>query len=722
MSQTTIDQPGGGRLLLRLTVLWLGALGLLLSLSPAPGGAADIGLAAAAVLAKLATAFWPAAIYLLAALGLGRLAWPIIRGSSDPLLLQGGVGLALLFVVSHILGQIGLVAGPIGVAAAWVPIVLGLALLVHQARDARLEESLNNLRLTWPESIAISFALAVLAIGATTPPGILWRSEFGGFDALSYHLPIVQEWFAAGRLAPLDHNVYSYLPSYLEAAFLHLAAMTNAPQHAQPGQGMGLLAGDGWRTLSAQLLHAGLAIWTAWGVSRVVTNLFEDPRGSTTRAAGYFAFALAAIIPWTLVVGTLAYNELAVTALACPALAAATDSRLAPATRGFIAGLLVGVASSVKPTAIFLVGLPVGCLLLWTMPPRQWARAILAGSAIGIAVMAPWLLRNWAACGNPVFPFATAWFGLAHWTPEQVARFSAAHHEAAGLLERLAFAFVRREADDQARGFLHPQWGGFWVLAAIAGAYAAWTMPRLRPWCAGLMLALGAWLVLTHVQSRFLIPLMPIVVAIIAASIFSLRPGVAYPAAAIVLLVHAAWAVAISGREGVSRAATAWPGDFSGSTLRVPASGPGRLEFFMGDIPPQLLINLGGLPPGSKTYLLGISTPFYYTSSIVYNVTWDRWPIVEAMRREPGEPQAVGGVWLAELREQGITHVLVDFAEIARLSRSGYVDPFLTPARVAELFFGRCAVVRVWGDREAPTAALFSIAGSAPAVAGAAHE
>ena len=722
MSQTIIDQPGGGRLLLRLTVLWLAALGFLLALGSGSAGAADLGLAASSLLAKLAIAFWPALLYLLAAIGLGRLASPVFRQAADPFLLQGGIGLALLLLLSHGLGQLGLLAGSLGVACAWAPILLGLGLLVHQARGARLEESLNSVRQTWSESIAVAIALAVLAVGATTPPGVLWRSEYGGFDALSYHLPIVQEWHALGRLAPLDHNVYSFLPSYFEGAFLHLAALTAAPQAAEPGQGMGLLAGDGWRTLSAQLLHAGLGLWTAWGVSRVVAGLFDDPQGSAARDAGAFAFALSAVVPWTLVVGSLAYNELAVTALACPALAAAADRRLSPARRGLVAGILVGAASSVKPTAFFLLGLPVATLLLCTMHPRQWARMVLAGSAAGLLMLSPWLLRNWDSCGNPVFPFASAWFGSAHWASEQVARFSAAHHESAGLLERLGFAFVRREADDQARGFLHPQWGLVWVLAGAAGVFAAWKLPRTRPWCIGLVLALGAWLSLTHVQSRFLIPLMPIAVAIIAVAGFVLLPTLMRPAAAILLLAHAGWTVALCGREGLSRAATAWPGDFSGSTLRIPASGPSRLEFFMGEIPPQLLVNLGGLPPGSKTYLLGVSTPFYYTSHVLYNVTWDRWPIVEAMRREPGEPKTAGGVWLAELREQGITHVLVDFAELARLERSGYVDPLLSPARVAELFFGRCAVVRVWGRREAPSAALFSIAGSAPAVAGAAHD
>ena len=71
-------------------------------------------------------------------------------------------------------------------------------------------------------------ALALLLVAASSPPGWLWDSEGRGYDALEYHLQLPQEWLRMGRLAPLEHNVYSFLPGYIEAAFYHLAVATGA--------------------------------------------------------------------------------------------------------------------------------------------------------------------------------------------------------------------------------------------------------------------------------------------------------------------------------------------------------------------------------------------------------------------------------------------------------------------------------------------------------------
>ena len=65
------------------------------------------GASIAGVLLKLLTATWPAAAYLAGSVGLGRVARPLYAGVRDELLVQGGVGLALMLVLGHVLGQVG---------------------------------------------------------------------------------------------------------------------------------------------------------------------------------------------------------------------------------------------------------------------------------------------------------------------------------------------------------------------------------------------------------------------------------------------------------------------------------------------------------------------------------------------------------------------------------------------------------------------------------------
>src|SRR5690606_14260247 len=121
--------------------------------------------------------------------------------------------------------------------------------------------------------------------------------------------------------------------------------------------------------------------------------------------------------------------------------------------------------------------------------------------------IAPWMARNWAHGGNPVFPHATGVFGQAHWTDEQVERYQAAHSFDGGPLARARMLFfadtsapaarpetpaqptAEPEAEPGAapqqidrlrtrRGLTHPHWAATPFLIAIFGALAF----IARPW------------------------------------------------------------------------------------------------------------------------------------------------------------------------------------------------------------------------------------------------
>lgn len=666
------------------------------------------------------------AAYILAGAGLGRLARPLIRGARDEWALQLAVGLALMLSLSHALGMFRLFAGESGHLVAIGVIVAGIGLLGHQLLAGG---AVKNASMVLPLTAVPGFAgVALMVVAACNPPGWLWGSEFGGFDALEYHLQLPQEWFARGWLWPVDHNVYSYLPSYVEGAFLHLAAFLGGQAVPAPGAPMtGLLSGDGSGVISCQLLHVGLTVCAGVLIGRAA-RLAGERSGLSAAAASAgagLASSLFLLTPWTIVVGSLAYNEAGVTALGAGALAAAMDDRLPPLRRGILAGLLVGVACGAKPTALTIIGAPVGLALLGLSPRREWVRLVGAGTVAGAAALAPWLIRNWYACGNPVFPFASSMFGTAHWTPEQVTRYVNGHSFHGSLGERLAVMFLPQHPDPanpaimEYRGPLHPQWFLFFPLAMLSGIVAVVVRPtrRIAGWIGvGVVAQIVLWLFTTHIQSRFLVP-----VTVTGCVAFGLafaavrdrlspvaespkRGRAAVPLvpslavlAVVVQGVSAVWIFAgqrgghpnaclVDGQDG-------GVGGFTGQSIRSAvalASDADRKAAF-DSRPAEVFINLA-VPPGARVYLLGDSASLYYRFPLLHHTTWDTSPLGLTMRASPDAPDR----WIEKLRSVGVEYILVNFAELDRLARSGWYDPLVTSEAVSNWIRGRGSLVQAW--------------------------
>src|SRR5690606_19330282 len=173
----------------------------------------------------------------------------------------------------------------------------------------------------------------------------------------------------------------------------------------------------------------------------------------------------------------------------------------------------------------------------------------LAAFAGGAAILAlPWLLRNLAWSGNPVFPLATGLLGDAGWAPELIERWERAHSQAAG--ERRLPRLLQDVLSNWRYGFV------VWPLALVA---IGWLIARRRR--VGVLLAtwltlmLLVWLGFTHLQGRFLVVSLPTLA--IAAGLASFRRlRLAEVAAAglcaivgLACLLPAAWQRTQAGRE-----------------------------------------------------------------------------------------------------------------------------------------------------------------------------
>ncbi|MCB9842687.1 MAG: hypothetical protein H6812_05450 [Phycisphaeraceae bacterium] len=662
-----------------VALLGLG-VGLLASIGdhdPVAGIAAVIESALGAGLIAMA--------WVIGAVGLG--VW-IVRGSWA---LGACVGVGTMLTLAHLVGLAGAFGGRSGQVVAFAPVAAGVALFVWRWWKYPPAEPVSRTMGVSPVVLVIIPALAVLIVASCLPAGSIWESEARGYDVLSYHLQLVNDWKSLGRVAPVEHNVYSFLPSYMESAFAHLDAMIWGGVGGGPGRGVGASA------TAAQFLHAWLAVLSALVTGRFASALLARCGIDRQGAGATLAAVMVACVPWVVVTGSLAYNEMGVLVAFGGALLAIVEGEHRAMVRGALIGGLCGVAVSCKLTSAFLCVPSVMIAILVLRPRREWIM-LFAGAAIaGAGVISPWLIRNAMHGGNPVFPFATGLFGPAHWTGEQVARWRGAHRPDAGLIGRIGSLF------SVGRGLAHPQWSIFALvmIAAVVMSVRAHATRAAGGLLGLMMLAMvGAWLAIGHQQSRFLLPLVVPGAAACGIAVCSLRAARWRATAqgvvggcALVMSVHTC-VIFASENEGhpdwllVDGATWLNGSSIIGTWSALPEADRQRV---WSRLPPSAATNLAlATDPGAKVYLLGDATPMYFMVPTMYHTTWDASPIGDAIRagRDP----------IGRLRSLGVTHILINFSELKRLGDLGWYDPAVTQAFVRDEVLTRCAVVRGWPE------------------------
>ncbi len=280
--------------------------------------------------------------------------------STESAAITAAVGLSLGLTLNHIIGQCGVFRiGALPIGAMLIPAIgittlgWGAVALFQRVRSGLIPRP-SYQYLFWAPAIGI------LLTAVSSPPGWLWDTEFGGFDALSYHLQLPQEWFVANRIEPVRHNVYSYLPSYMEAVFTSFAHFGRPPQSDSSGlgNGFGLLTPDAsgqnaWLLLACQHVHALITLLGAWIIAALARTM------GVSRPTSLVIGACALATPWLVVTGSLAYNEGAVIALFAGAMLVAAQRDLSPTIRGILCAFIIGVACGCKSTAILFCDLPI---------------------------------------------------------------------------------------------------------------------------------------------------------------------------------------------------------------------------------------------------------------------------------------------------------------------------------------------------------------------------
>ncbi|MBQ72943.1 MAG: hypothetical protein CMJ67_08580 [Planctomycetaceae bacterium] len=636
---------------------------------------------------------WPAIAWLLAALGLGSGILRLLPRSESNLPTDAcsrlrtawPLGIGLLLIIDATLGDLGLMGQNLGLVA-WtvvlVPGIPGLVVLLHSLRATR-----SSSRPLMP-GLAMAVPIAVLLSAAASTPGWLWSSEFGGYDALSYHLQLPREWWYAGGIVDTPHNAYGGLPGAVSAAFLHLMTLTGDPESAG---------------VSSQLLVAGMTIIAAIATGDLATAIL----GEDSRAARSIGMIALLATPWVVVTGSLAYDESAVMLLSAAATtwlirASIRSSSIPDPATGILVGLLLGAAVMSKASSGILVVIPLAVAAAILIPPRRWPTIVVTTMVIGTVACLPWLLRNLAWTGNPVFPFATGLFGQGDWTDEQVRRFAAGHRSDPSIASNLA-AILREFLFDDLIGELpagepsRPQW--LWLPIVGFGCLGWLLVDRKHrrrvviAMATALVTILAAWAFGTHGKARFLLPAAPLLAAGVGAAMAS---STSFKTGRIVIGVLA-WcatigplAIYVSERDGQP----AWAIDareaFDGrlEAAMIQAADPATAAELRRNASRAFI--LGELPPDSRVVMLGVADPWHLRwpedekGRLEYTTVWTRGPVERAWESLPEgtAPRAAAKAAIQTLREKGTTHLLVSPTMLEVWSRSGWLDPTYTPDRI----------------------------------------
>jgi hypothetical protein len=533
-----------------------------------------------------------------------------------------------------------------------------------------------------PLLLAACIPLALLLIAVTFPAGSLWLGEGKGYDVMLYHLQLPREYVAAGATAPLPHNVYSFFPSNMEMLYTLLVSLTQSTFSTDTV----LLS-----IYPAQVLHACITVLAAIAVASAPI--------ACSALARLIAFTLVIGTPWTLIVGSLAYNDNMV--LLCGALAVGLALGGQSWRNAILAGILVGLAVGCKMTAGVMIAVPVAALFLLQ---RRWTQ-LLAVAAMAVLVYLPWAIRAMAFThtaqqwGNPVFPIAANTLGRGSWSQDQVDRWNRGHSpqgarltDPQGAVTQLPITFAGRLRSLLRQTVLDPQWspglarlarwtqspqhaepptpawaniGLIWLIVPVPLALALW---HRRGWqlLVVLVLQVLGWLFFTHLQARFLLP------AIIPMALLFAMAADTFP-------IPRAFIVGFVALNAVLCAFLLIPDArlFAGAPEDLPI---GQFRFYpdQWSAEPAAFDNVK--PDHAVAYLVGppFATPLYMRFPCVYNTVWDRNPLGDCLRQGPDAASR----WL---RQNNIAFVVIDWTEVDRLRATYGFDPAITHEAINSL-------------------------------------
>lgn len=616
----------------------------MVTLGLALGSVADFANAMVIVLTDGAMAM----LVLASAGGYGWAVLRFFRTEQSPrlLCLATAVGMGFWMLSTAVL-LVGSLADGLLTMYLWWPVIgVGVVLAAVQSR-----RTLQTLKPPGKSTLAsILWVLPAIAVGlwlaaAIMPPGWFGNLTMDSYDVLEYHLQLPREYYNAGSITTLNHNVYSHYPLGTEMLFL---------------LGMCLRGGSYEGMYLAKLMVGMFGLVMMVGVLGS-TDLKPVPRRASV--------VLLATAPWAIYLSGLAMVEPAQFCYLALGLLWLRRWLTKPVVKSaVIIGAMLGAACAVKYLSVALVAGPVLAVMLIASMVR-WRRIAHVALSGGVAIMlfSPWLIRNTIATGNPVFPLAMGLFGQGHFSDESAARWNNGHAPSyhPPVPEPADYIPPERQPSRSERFLAFVSGQKFYETQPATGSLILLTclaiilmLVRLRETGAWYWAVLGVLVIQLFVWMFFTrdMPARFIALAIVPLSLLAsgglgqltVKNPLCKTIATLLLVSAGAWGLMSS-----------W------NYFHDPAQQDPRMRVVL---------------PG-PTMLIGESRAFYLPAGTVYATVFDEHPLAGILRRSDSPDEVAN-----EVRRMGITHVFVSWLEIDRLSHSYGWPAEMSAKRLRETF------------------------------------
>jgi Dolichyl-phosphate-mannose-protein mannosyltransferase len=510
--------------------------------------------------------------------------------------------------------------------------------------------------------IGISPFLLAMALGAMLPSI--------SFDIREYHLQGPKEYFQSGYIGMLPHNVYTSFPFFTEMLSL---------------LGMVLRNDWYWGAICGKAVLMGFAPLTALALYAAGNRWFS-------KETGWIAALIFLTIPWTYRLSIIAFSEGGITFFLFASLFAlmlTLDSSENSGTKNsnaknkgfFVTGLLAGSAMACKYPGVIQVVIPLGVAV--TLSPffgndskDKLNRALKSAAIYSLAVfitIGPWLLKNTIETGNPVYPLLYSVFDGEDWDEQLNQKWKNAHsskdYPISDIPVKLFDVTVKSD-------WLSPLLFGLAPLTLLKSSSQKKRIILLWIFVGYLF---ATWWLLTHRLDRFWVPLIP-VVALLSGIGFHFSSNSIWKYTSRTLLV----AALVYNLAYISTEACGYNGyltDYKQARKMTEGLSSGIQH-----------INQN-FTENNKVLCIGEAAVFDSKIPLIYNTVFDysifeQWfsandPSLPPEKQEFKSAKEIKSI----LKQHGVTHLLVNWAEILRYREEGSYGytSFVMPERFQQL-------------------------------------
>ncbi len=623
---------------------------------------------------------------LLVLLSAGGFGWGICRfvmpRRAPPLLgLATAAALGLWLLSAAVLVAGSATHGALTLPVWWTVVGAGVALALWQLHrplaDVRFPARLPGRSLIW---VVVALAAGQWLAGAVLPPGWAGNLTADSADVLERYAQLPREYYHAGRVATLDHNVYSHSPQCVEMLML---------------LGMCLRAGAQQGAILAKMIHG---LFGLVAVLAVFGGLRREADFRARAAAGLLATA-----PWVSYLFWPGLIQLAPLCFLTLGLMWLREWLAAPSARSAgMVGACLGAACATGYAAVAMSALPVvGVMGVASLRRPRRVGQLGVTIALTLLLPVPWAVRNAAATANPCFPIATGIFGRGHWSEESVRRWRDAHAPgfgrrtppgpAGGADDPSPPARLGRFLTGRRPYHLSPSLGAGVVLL-LAGTLLAMLIrpPAAAGWEWALLAVAGgqmlAWMLCWRDMPALAVSVCVVPISLLCSGGLSRLAGVKE--------VRWRWlrqSPAAGGHWGLAPATLLL---LVSAVLNL-ASGWAYFRH-----PYQLRPWRRSAYPAT-TMLIGESRAMWFAPQVRYATAFDAQPLEAFLRRE-----VTAAPLAAHLRQAGVTHLFVCWAGIDYLGRRFGWPEQMSPGRLERLVGGWVVEEERWlGARTRPASA-----------------